>query len=162
MSNSKQPKKDKNIAQTVENLIIKTIEDMGLILWDVEFKKEGIDWNLTIFIDKEHSVTLNDCENVSRAVDPILDENDPIEQSYYLQVFSPGLGRKLTKPAHFEKYLGMNIFVKTIRPIENEREFFGTLESFDKQNITVNTNQGILTFVIKETAYIKVDDDRDF
>ena len=90
-----------NTAQRVEALVRPTVEGMGLRLWDVVFEKEGPDWYLRVLIDKTDGTTMDTdtCADVSHALDPILDEADPIEQSYYLEVGSPGLGRKLTRPA---------------------------------------------------------------
>ena len=88
-----------NTAQRVEALVRPTVEGMGLRLWDVVFEKEGPDWYLRVLIDKDGTMDTDTCADVSHALDPILDEADPIDQSYYLEVGSPGLGRKLTRPA---------------------------------------------------------------
>ena len=85
-------------AKTVETLVLPTVEGMGLRLWDVRFEKEGPDWFLRVLIDRDEPLDTDTCEAVSRAIDPILDEADPIDQSYYLEVGSPGLGRRLTRP----------------------------------------------------------------
>lgn len=100
------------------------VEGMGLELWDVVFEKEGADWNLCLLIDKEGGVDLEDCEKVSREIDPKLDEMDPIEQSYYLVVSSPGVNRLLTKPEHFARYQGSPVLVRTIRPVEGAPGLF--------------------------------------
>ena len=91
-----------NTAQRVEALVRPTVEGMGLRLWDVVFEKEGPDWYLRILIDRDGTMDTDTCAEVSHALDPILDEADPIDQSYYLEVGSPGLGRKLTRPEHYE------------------------------------------------------------
>ena len=91
-----------NTAQRVEALVRPTVEGMGLRLWDVVFEKEGPDWYLRVLIDKDGTMDTDTCAEVSHALDPILDEADPIDQSYYLEVGSPGLGRKLTRPEHYE------------------------------------------------------------
>ena len=85
-------------AKVVETLVRPTIEGMGLRLWDVRFEKEGPDWFLRVLVDRDEPLDTDTCEAVSRAIDPLLDEADPIEQSYYLEVGSPGLGRRLTRP----------------------------------------------------------------
>ena len=87
-----------NTAQRVEALVRPTVEGMGLRLWDVVFEKEGPDWYLRILIDRDGTMDTDTCAEVSHALDPILDEADPIDQSYYLEVGSPGLGRRLTRP----------------------------------------------------------------
>ena len=117
-----------NTAQRVEALVRPVVEGMGLRLWDVVFEKEGPDWYLRVLIDKDGTMDTDTCADVSHALDPILDEADPIDQSYYLEVGSPGLGRKLTRPEHYEALKGQKIRVKLIRPDANGvREFAGIL-----------------------------------
>ena len=128
--------------KVVEALVRPVVEGMDLRLWDVRFEKEGASWYLRLFIDKEGGVTIDDCENLSRRMDKILDEADPISQSYYFEVSSPGIGRDLVRPWHFERYLGEQIEVKLIRPMQLEngsslREFVAPLCSCDDQTITV-------------------------
>ena len=90
-----------NTVEIVTDIVKPVIEEMGLTLWDVRFEKEGAGWYLRVFIDKEGGVDINDCENVSRATDPLIDEADPITQAYYYEVSSPGIGRALVRPWHF-------------------------------------------------------------
>ena len=93
-------------AAAVEAIVRPVVEGMGLRLWDVRFEKEGPDWFLRVLIDRDTPLDTDTCEAVSRAIDPLLDEADPIDQSYYLEVGSPGLGRKLTRPEHFAALAG--------------------------------------------------------
>ena len=88
---------------------VPVVEGMGLRLWDVRFEKEGPDWFLRVLIDRDEPLDTDTCEAVSRAIDPLLDEADPIEQSYYLEVGSPGLGRRLTRPEHYEAAQGPEV-----------------------------------------------------
>lgn len=133
--------------------------DLGLELWDIRFVKEGVSWYLRIFIDKEGGVGIDDCENMSRAIDAPLDEADPIEQSYCLEVSSPGLERELTRDEHFEKLTGEKIKVRFIRPRENRRDYNGVLEGFDGKFITLRLEDGEgIVFEKKEASYIKLDD----
>lgn len=120
-----------NTAAKVENLIAPTVTAMGYDLWDVRFLKEGASWYLRIFIDKPEGIDINDCTDVSHAVDPLLDEADPIDKAYYLEVCSPGLERELTRPEHFVKMTGKEINVHLYRPVSDRRDFCGTLLSFD-------------------------------
>ncbi len=106
-------------------------EQLELDLWDIRFQKEGITHYLRIIIDSEEGIDINDCENMSRALDPALDEADPISCAYCLEVSSPGLGRPLTREQHFEFAMDMDVRVHTIRPIDNERDFTGRLVSYD-------------------------------
>lgn len=144
---------------TVWDIAQPIAESLGLELWDVRFEKEGADWFLRVFIDKDGGVSIDDCVDMSHALDKPLDEADPIEQSYCLEVCSPGLERSLKRDSHFEKCIGKPIQVKLIRPLEGCREYKGTLESYDNGNFELLTQDGA-KFVInkKETSYVKLDD----
>ena len=152
-----------NTVNIVRELIEPIARDMGLELWDVRFLKEGTTWYLRIFIDKENGVSIDDCVDFTHAINAPLDETDPIEQAYCLEVSSPGIERELTRDEHFEKCLGEKIKVRTIRPIDEERDFFGILESYDDGNITLRREDGSgLTFTKKEASWIKLDDFEGF
>ncbi|MBQ8550809.1 MAG: ribosome maturation factor RimP [Clostridia bacterium] len=120
-----------NTAERVEKLIAPTVKEMGYDLWDVRFLKEGASWYLRVFIDKEEGIWINDCTDVSHAIDPILDEADIIDKSYYLEVCSTGLERELLKPEHFEKMKGREVTVNLYRAVDGEKTFCGTLLDFD-------------------------------
>jgi len=140
--------------------IAKPIADsLGLEIWDIRFVKEGTDWFLRIFIDKEEGISIEDCENMSRAIDKPLDDADPIEQSYCLEVSSPGIERELTREAHFEACKGEKIKVKFIRAVDGKREFNGILEDYEGNSVTLRLEDGgAMTFDKKEASYIKLDD----
>ena len=144
-------------AVKVTGLIKEAIENLGLLLWDVKFVKEGTSWYLRVFIDKDGGVDINDCTDVSRLIDPIIDEADPINVSYYLEVCSPGLERELTEGWHFEKYKGEKVFVKLIRPRDNKREFKGVLLS-NGNGVTVQCDGEEITFDSKDLVFVKLDD----
>lgn len=152
--------KQGNTVEAVTQLVQPIIEQMGLKLWDVRFLKEGALWYLRIFIDKDNGITIEDCENVTRAIDKPLDDLDPIEQNYCLEVSSPGIERELVKDEHFDTFLGAPVMIKTIRPNQNgERDFKGTLIAHDKESITVMSENGEQSVIKKkETVYIKLDD----
>lgn len=134
-------------------------KSLGYELWDVRFEKEGANWYLRIFIDKEDGISINDCVDMSHAIDKPLDEADPIEQSYCLEVCSPGLERDLKRDDHFVKSLGKKIMVKLIRPVDGQREFKGTLESYDNGNFELVSEEGAKLMINKkETSYVKLDD----
>ena len=111
--------KTANIASVAEKLITPCIEELGYEVWDVEFVKEGSGWFLRVTIDSDDGIDIDDCEKVSRAISPILDEVDPIEQNYTLEVSSPGLERTLRKPEHFESCIGEEIEVRLYSPDES-------------------------------------------
>ena len=153
-----------NTAQRVEALVRPTVEGMGLRLWDVVFEKEGPDWYLRVLIDKTDGTTMDTdtCADVSHALDPILDEADPIEQSYYLEVGSPGLGRRLTRDEHFARYMGEKAAMHLIRPDENgNRDYEGKLAAFENGNVTLETENGTVTMPLASASYVKLCDDED-
>ena len=118
-------------AKQIAELVKPYVEQLGLILWDVRFVKEGASWYLRIFIDKEGGVTIDDCTNVSHAVDPVLDEADPISVSYYLEVCSPGLNRELKEPYHFEAFVGSEISLTLYKAENGSKSVRGVLEAFN-------------------------------
>ena len=154
-----------NTAQRVEALVRPTVEGMGLRLWDVVFEKEGPDWYLRVLIDKTDGTTMDTdtCADVSHALDPILDEADPIEQSYYLEVGSPGLGRRLTRPEHYEQLKGQKCAAHLIRPDEQgRRDVEGILEGLSADGmVTLKSDDGDYTFPAKAAGYVKLCDDED-
>jgi len=152
-----------NTAQTAAELAAPVLSSLGLRLWDVRFEKEGGRWFLRYFIDKEGGVDINDCERFSRAIDPILDEADPIDQSYCLEVSSPGVERELTRPWHFEENIGRPVTARLIRPRDGMREIAGTLVSYS-DNTAVIKDENDAEFSVKKTeaAYIRLQDDYDY
>ena len=143
----------------VQGLAQRIADELGLSIWDVTFTKEGATYYLRIFIDKAGGVGIEDCEAFHRAINDPLDELDPIEQSYTLEVCSPGIERPLTKPAHFTACMGRRVMLRMIRPVDGVRDFKGVLEDYDGSNITVRLDSGRgFTLTKKETAFIKLDD----
>ena len=154
-------KKGGNTVEAVRKLAGPIAAGLGLSLWDVRFLKEGADWFLRIFIDKPGGISIEDCEAMSRAVDGPLDELDPIEQSYCLEVSSPGLNRELTRGEHFAAFLGAAVRVRLIRPMEDgRRSLSGALEDYRDGVITVHPEQGeSVSLNVKETASVRLADD---
>lgn len=150
----------KNIAGTVKTLIQPVVEGFGLELWDVEFVREGADNILRITIDKPEGVFIEDCEKVHRAIDPILDENDPIEQAYRLEVSSPGLGRQIKNEEQAKKCLGLDVNAKFYAPDEKGRRFVkGRLESYENDKLQILIGEENTTFEIKNIAKLSLADD---
>ena len=157
MANSK----GKNTVTAVEEIARPIADDLGLKIWDVRYLKEGSQWYLRVFIDKDGGVDINDCERMSRALDEPLDQADPIDGEYILEVSSPGIERELVKPEHFAAFIGADIMVKMIRPIDGiGKEFKGVLTAFEDGEVTVTDHSGENTVTInkKDAAYIKLDD----
>ena len=140
-----------NAAERVYSLIKETVESQGVELWDVRFLKEGASWYLRVFIDKSEGITIDDCTNVSHAIDPIIDEADPIDKSYYLEVCSPGIERELSRAEHFSKVIGQKIKVKLYKAIDGIKEFTGELLSCDG-DITVNVDGNNFAFALKDIS----------
>ena len=149
-----------NTAQRVEALVRPTVEGMGLRLWDVVFEKEGPDWYLRVLIDKADGSTMDTdtCADVSHALDPILDEADPIEGSYTLEVGSAGAERALKRPADFQRYLGSPVLVKLYRNQDGSKEFAGTLHAYDASSgdVTVTVGGTEKTFAKKDVALVRL------
>ena len=145
----------------VRELCEPIVKDFGLSLWDVRYEKEGADWYLRIFIDKEDGVDITDCEKVSRAINTPLDELDPIENAYCLEVCSPGIERELVRDEHFMQFIGADIMVRMRRPIEGiGKDFCGVLKGYDDGMVTVSDHSGEneVTISKKDAAWIKLDD----
>lgn len=128
-------KKKSGIAGTVRNLIEKTVTGMGFDLWDVEFVKEGSEHYLRITIDNEEGITIDDCEKVHYAVDPLLDEADPIPDSYHLEIQSPGIERELRLPHHFEVMLGWEVEVRFFHTMNGRKSVTGVLADYVNDTI---------------------------
>lgn len=134
-----------SVADKVYDLVKDTVESCGVTLWDVRFVKEGASYYLRIFIDKSDGISINDCTDVSHAVDPVIDEADPIDGSYYLEVCSPGVDRELSRPHHFEYGVGKEVTVKLFKAIDGKKEYTGILQNYDG-GITLQTNDSQINF----------------
>ena len=127
--------------QETENLILPIIEKNRFELVDVEYVKEGGTWYLRAYIDKPGGITVDDCEVVNRALSDLLDQEDFIEESYILEVSSPGLGRPLKKEKDFKRSLGEEVEIRTYRAINGQKEFTGILEAYDKDTVTLQVGE---------------------
>lgn len=139
-----------NAAERVYSLIEETVKNEGVTLWDVRFLKEGANWYLRVFIDKPEGISIDDCTAVSHAIDPIIDEADPIDKSYYLEVCSPGVERELTRPWHYEAVLGEKIKIKLYKALDGKKEFTGLLKT-SGDTLIIETETGEISFP-KETV----------
>ena len=151
-----------NTAAVCYRLAKPAAEELGLSLWDVRFLKEGAGWYLRVFIDREAGdVSIDDCVALSRRLDTLLDEADPISQSYCLEVSSPGMERELTRPEHFALCEGWPVVVRLIRPLEDgSREAAGILNGYEDGRITITTEDGATrSFLKKETSAVRLIDD---
>ena len=126
----------------ITQLLTPVVEAQGVSLYDLEFLKEGGDKILRLYIDKDEGVDLDDCERVSRAAEAELDAHDPIPAAYYLEVSSPGVERKLSRPEHFARYIGHKIAVKLYGPVDGQRKFTGALTSYEDGNLSLAEENG--------------------
>ena len=125
------------VTETVEKLAQPIVEDLGLEIYDIEYVKEGKNWFLRVYIDKESGVDIEECGIVSERLSKKLDEVDPIPHNYYLEVSSPGAERPLKKPADYERAIGKKVLLRTYEPIEGQKEFHGELTGFDGEHVIV-------------------------
>lgn len=132
----------KNVAATVTELVSDTVKANGCELWDVEYVKEGADWHLRITIDREGGVGIDDCERVHRAIDPILDEADPIEGFYYLEVSSPGIERELKTDRHLSVSVGTLCEARLFAPLNGTKSVTGRLTAYDSESVTLTPDGG--------------------
>ena len=153
--------KGKGVISRIYEIAEPIAKDLGLEIWDIRYLKEGSQWYLRIFIEKDGGVDINDCEKMSRAIDKPLDENDPIDSEYILEVSSPGVERELINDEHFLRFIGSDIMVKMIRPIEGiGKEFKGVLKGYNDGELEIADHGELNKIVInkKDTAYVKLDD----
>lgn len=150
----------KNTAAIAEELAAPILEEMGLQLWDVVYEKEGSGRYLRYYVDKEGGIDINSCEAFSRAISDVLDEADPIDGSYTLEVSSPGIERQLTRDWHFETLMGQQLLVRLIRPVEGVRDFIGTLTDYRDGTLTLLLDEKTEMNVERgETAFIRLYND---
>ena len=132
------------------------VEQHGCELWDVEYVREGSERFLRLYIEKEGGVDITDCEAISRAVDPILDEKDPIAESYHFEVCSAGLERALKRPGDFERFMGSPVMVKLYRPVNGMKEIPGVLRGYDEGRVTVEAGKETYTFEKSQVALVRL------
>ena len=147
----------KNTAALVTEIITPYASELGLEIYDVEYVKEGADYFLRVYIDKQDGyVDINDCETLSRAIDPVLDEADPIKDSYYLEVSSVGLDRPIKTEKDFNRFCGEKIDVRLFKAIDGMREFYGTLTGYSDGQFTVKLENGNdITVEVKQASLIR-------
>ena len=149
--------KKESYEKRAEALLLPIITANGFELVDVEYVKEGSNWYLRAYIDKEGGITVDDCETVSRAFGDKLDEEDFIEDSYILEVSSPGLGRPLKKEKDYARSMGKKLEIRTFCPVDRQKEFYGVLTAYDESSVTIELEDGRqMTFQKLELALIRL------
>ena len=144
------------ITEIVAGFAQPVVESFGCELWDVEYVREGSDYFLRLYIDKDGGVDISDCEKISRAVDPILDEKDPIQDSYHFEVCSAGLERALKRPGDFERFMNSPIMIKLYRPRNGLKEIPGILRGYDNGRVTAECGKETITFEKSEVALVRL------
>jgi len=144
------------ITDKVSELAKGIVEEAGCSLWDVEYVREAGTWYLRVYIDKEGGVSINDCETISRALDPILDEADPIPDSYVFEVGSAGAERELKRPSDFEKFMGGDVEVRLYQPVNGCKAFVGKLMGYDSGNVTILYGENEMSFTKAQIGAVKL------
>lgn len=144
------------ITEQVWKLAQPLVEQCGCTLWDVEYVREGGEWFLRLYLDKEGGVNIDDCEAVSRLVDPVLDEEDPIPESYRFEVCSAGLERVLKRPSDFERFIGAKVLVKLYKPLNGSKEYPGVLTGYQEGDVTILSGGRELTFEKAAVALVRL------
>ena len=144
------------VTEKVEALARPVIEDEGCELWFVEYVREAGSLYLRVFIDKDGGVGIDDCERISRRLDPILDEADPIPDSYVFEVGSAGAERELKRPSDFEKFMGSEVELRLYQPVNGSKVFIGTLEGYNAGDVTIKTAKDTLSFTKSQVALVKL------
>ncbi|MDE7218409.1 MAG: ribosome maturation factor RimP [Oscillospiraceae bacterium] len=144
------------VTELVRKLALPVAEEAGCELWDVEYVREAGTWFLRIYIDKEGGVDILDCEKVSRQLSDLLDEADPIEGSYTLEVSSAGAERPLKRPGDFERFMGSPVAIKLYKARDGRKEFAGTLAGYDNGDVTITVGDTRMTFARDEIALCRL------
>ena len=144
------------VTELVAQFAKPVVESHGCELWDVEYVREGSEYFLRLYLDKEGGVDINDCEAISRAVDPILDEKDPIPGSYHFEVCSAGLERALKRPSDFERFMGSAVTVKLYRPRNGLKEIPCVLTGYEDGKLCVTAGKETITFEKSEVALVRL------
>ena len=144
------------VTELVEQFARPIVEQHGCSLWDVEYVREGSERFLRLYIEKDGGVDISDCEAISRAVDPVLDEKDPIAESYHFEVCSAGLERVLKRPGDFARFMGSAIMVKLYRPRNGLKEIPGILRGYEEGVLTVEAGKETITFQKSEVALVRL------
>ena len=144
------------VTELVASFAEPIVKQHGCELWDVEYVREGSEYFLRLYLDKEGGVDINDCEAISRAVDPILDEKDPIQGSYHFEVCSAGLERALKRPSDFERFMDSTVTVKLYRPRNGLKEIPGILRGYENGRVTLEAGKETITFEKSEVALVRL------
>lgn len=144
------------ITDKVFELARPVVEEEGCSLWDVEYLREAGTWYLRVYIDKEDGVSIDDCERISRRLDPMLDEADPIPDSYVFEVGSAGAERELKRPGDFERFMGSQVEVKLYQPVDGRKAFVGMLSAYEGGDVAITAGKDEKTFKRAQIAQVRL------
>ncbi len=146
-----------SVSQSIRELVLPIVENANLELVDIEYKKEGKDWFLRVFIDKQNGITVEDCKKISRQIEDIIEVEDLIPNRYYLEVSSPGLDRPLKKDRDFLRYLGKSIQVSLFSPIQEKRKYTGIIENFKESTLFLDVGEKTISIPMDNIASAKLE-----
>ena len=144
------------ITELVSELARPVVDEEGCRLWDVEYVREAGDWYLRVLIDKEGGVSIDDCERISRRLDPLLDEADPIPDSYVFEVGSAGAERELRRPGDFEQFMGSDVQVRLYQPVNGSKIHDGVLTGYDDGRVTIRSGKSEHSFDKAQVAQVRL------
>ena len=144
------------ITEKVAALAKPVVEEEGCTLWDVEYVREAGAWYLRVFVDKEGGLSIDDCERISHRLDPMLDEADPIPDSYVFEVGSAGAERELKRPGDFEQFLGSEVELRLYQPVNGSKSFVGKLKAYDNGDVTIENGSTELRFEKGRIAQVRL------
>lgn len=152
-----------NTVSAVYDIAKPIADSLGLTIWDITFEKEGALRYLRVFIEKPEGIDMDDCEAMTRPLSKALDEADPIDEQYMLEVGSPGLGRELRREEHFLEFIDCPLRIRYIREKDGVKEFIAVLTAYNKDSgsITVETEEGQKEILLSDTAFVKLYDDEE-
>lgn len=144
------------ITDKVTELARPVVQEEGCSLWDVEYVREAGSWYLRIFIDKEGGVGIDDCERISRRLDPMLDEADPVPDSYVFEVGSAGAERELKRPSDFEQFMGSEVEVRLYQAVDGSKVFVGKLSGYENGDVSIELGAKSMRFMKSQLALVKL------
>lgn len=144
------------VTDIVNSLAAPVAEELGLEIWDVEYIREAGQWFLRVYLDREGGVSINDCEAFSRALDPLLDEADPIPDSYVFEVSSAGAERELKRPGDFDRFMGETVEVRLYQPTDGSKAWVGRLAGYDRGSVSIESAGRTITFEKSQVAQVRL------
>ena len=144
------------VTEIVSELAAPLAAELGLELWDVEYVREAGQWYLRIYLDKEGGVSINDCEALSRALDPLLDERDPIPESYVFEVSSAGAERELKRPGDFVRFMGSTAEVRLYKPLNGSKSYVGTLSGYENGSVSLTVGEKEYVFEKAQISQVRL------